>query len=186
MHHVMIIKETIKDPVEQGSMHSVAVQFDQRNSQFVNLQATADGSLLFSFRILDSACAVKGSKLRPREKRRHFVHVESALYNRLVMCDWPQKNLQLFLPASQIKGWKTAALILLTFNRITTDKWRCLVNIRDSYSMAGLDWRQVEMNMKLKEKQAGRYAAKLNQKMPVYKNYAGVISLQKSHEIMGG
>lgn len=190
MHHTMLVKETIKDPEIPGSTHSVCVEFNPKNSQFVNLEGLADGSLLFSFRILESACAVRGNKLHPREKRRNFINVESALFDKLVLCDWPRKDLQLFLPASRTNGWKTVALILLTFNKISTEKWRCLVNMKGSDSIAGLDWRQVEtnINMATREKQQGmKFVAKLPAKMPlVYKNQAGVVSLQKSDEITRG
>lgn len=52
--------------------------------------------------------------------------------------------MQLLLPAARIRGWKTVALILLTFNRISLEKWCDLVNMKGEQSVAGLDWRQVE------------------------------------------
>lgn len=144
LHQALQVKETIKDPIEDGIAHSVRIQFDSWNSQFANLEGTPDGSLLLSLRMLESACAVRGSKLHPQEKRYRFVQVESALYDRLALCEWRQKTVQLLLPAARIRGWKTVALILLTFNRISLEKWCDLVNMKGEQSVAGLDWRQVE------------------------------------------
>lgn len=56
--------------------------------------------------------------------------------------------LQLRLPASHIRGWKTVATFLLTFARVTRESWLGLVNLQEPWSVAGLNWRQIEKKMR--------------------------------------
>lgn len=65
--------------------------------------------------------------------------------------------LQLRLPASRIRGWKTVAMFLLTFARVTRESWLGLVNLQEPPSVVGLNWRQVEKKMR-SDGRKGKYA----------------------------
>lgn len=54
--------------------------------------------------------------------------------------------LEVVLPRERVRGWKTVALILATFGRISARTWRWIVDLdlRDGPVVAGLDWRVVE------------------------------------------
>lgn len=65
--------------------------------------------------------------------------------------------LQLRLPASRIRGWKTVAMFLLTFARVTRESWLGLVNLQEPPSVVGLNWRQIEKKMR-SEGRKGKYA----------------------------
>ncbi|KAL3468402.1 hypothetical protein BJX64DRAFT_282575 [Aspergillus heterothallicus] len=72
---------------------------------------------------------------------------DSRLYNDFYMCRWSEQHLELLLPAERVVGWKTAALILKTFQRITPENWCHLVSLRRTPKVAGLDWREIERTL---------------------------------------
>lgn len=62
--------------------------------------------------------------------------------------------LQLRLPESRIRGWKTVAMILLTFGRVTRESWLGIVNMQDPPDVAGLNWRQIEQRIRSEMKRS--------------------------------
>ncbi|KAB8229122.1 uncharacterized protein BDW43DRAFT_315293 [Aspergillus alliaceus] len=166
----MILREIIIDPTRKHTFWNYSVQLDAANMHFVNLEGLADGSLILSVRIRSSACTVRGSKMSVKEKISGFTppRVQSKLYNDLYCCDWPRQRLQLFLPEERLVEWKTVALIVKSFGRITADQWSDMVWMKDRPSVAGLNWRAIE-DIKIDEKKLTHLKAKGKQNHAVAK-----------------
>ncbi|KAL4906570.1 hypothetical protein BDW74DRAFT_176887 [Aspergillus multicolor] len=153
----MTLRETIGDPTMAKASYSIALLLKSRMMDFVNLKGLADNSLLLSFRMQSSFCAATGKdRVIFKEKVQGFSsnRLESRLYNDFYSCKWSQQNLELLLPADRIMGWKTVALVLKTFKRITPENWCHMVKLRNKPSVAGLDWMAIEnkvMPAKLEE-----------------------------------
>ncbi|KAE8376334.1 hypothetical protein BDV26DRAFT_282702 [Aspergillus bertholletiae] len=142
----MILHEIINDPTRKYTFWNFRVQLDAANLHFMNLEGLADGSLILTVRIRSSTCTVSGNMMSVKEKVSGFTprRLESKLYNGLYLCDWPRQTLQIFLPEERLVEWKTVALILKSFGRITADQWSDMVWMKDRPSVAGLDWRAIE------------------------------------------
>ncbi|KAE8413000.1 hypothetical protein BDV36DRAFT_300337 [Aspergillus pseudocaelatus] len=147
----MILREIINDPARKYTFWNFSVQLDAANLHFMNLEGLVDGSLILTVRIRSSACALKGSMISVKEKISGFAppYLESKLYNVLYLCDWSRQTLQLFLPEERLVEWKTVALILKSFGRITADQWSDMVWMKDRPSVAGLNWRAIEKDIKI-------------------------------------
>ncbi|KAE8349274.1 hypothetical protein BDV28DRAFT_141572 [Aspergillus coremiiformis] len=167
----MILREIINDPTRKYTFWYFSVQLDAANMHFVNLEGLADGSLILSLRIRSSACAVRGSKMSVKEKISGFAppRLQSKLYNDLYLCDWPRQRLQLFLPEERLVEWKTVALILKSFGRITANQWSDMVWMKDRPSVAGLNWKAIEEDIKIDEKKLINLKAKGKQTCGVAK-----------------
>ncbi|KAL2812878.1 hypothetical protein BJX63DRAFT_432383 [Aspergillus granulosus] len=142
--------ETIEDPTVPKGSYSICLILDTKKMRFVNLKGLLNNSLLLSMRMRTSACAAEGrSKMLYKEKFQGFSpnRFNSRLYNDFYMCRWSEQYLELLLPAERIVGWKTAALILKTFQRITPENWCHLVNLRRTPKVAGLDWKEIERTL---------------------------------------
>ncbi|GAB1206607.1 hypothetical protein APSETT445_005297 [Aspergillus pseudonomiae] len=149
--NAMILREIIHDPTRKYTFWNFSVQLDAANLHFRNLEGLADGSLILTVRIRSSACTARGSMMSVKEKISGFAppRLESKLYNDLYLCDWPRQTLQLFLPEERLVEWKTVALILKSFGRITADQWSDMVWMEDRPSVAGLNWRAIEKDIKI-------------------------------------
>lgn len=144
IERTVILREKIPGSDPHAMFCKTYVQLNSENSTFVNLQGLPDNSLLLSIRI-DKA----GRHLKPQQKYRCYWpdQERSKLYTDLVQCNWPQMTVHLILPAPRIKGWKTVALIVWTFRRISTHTWSWMVSLRDPPPVAGLNWREIEMGL---------------------------------------
>ncbi|KAF7592721.1 Alpha-amylase A type-1/2 [Aspergillus hancockii] len=163
--NAMILRETIHDSSRKYTSWTFSAQLDVVNMHFGNLEGLADGSLILSVQIKSSACAVKGSKISVKEKISGFApsRLESRLYNDLYLCDWPRQCLQLFLPEERLVEWKTVALILKSFGRITADQWSDIVWMKNRPSVAGLNWRAIEEEIMNDENESADLKAKEKQ-----------------------
>lgn len=121
--------------------------------QFENLKGLPNNDLLLSFRMRSSFCCAWGkNKMTYKEKYLGFTpnKLESRLYNDFYQCDWPEQHLELLMPADRIMGWKTVALILKTFKRISAENWCHMVKIGKKKKfprVAGLDWMAIEADV---------------------------------------
>ena len=136
-----MLREKIPGPDWRENSYETYVQLNSENSTFVNLEGLFDNSLRLSVRV-DAV----GKRLMAQDKWFGFYHEEekSLLYNDLVQCDWSEVTLQLHLPASRIHAWKTVALVLRTFRRISRETWEWMVNLDKPPVVAGLNWIDVE------------------------------------------
>ncbi|KAE8146444.1 hypothetical protein BDV25DRAFT_169895 [Aspergillus avenaceus] len=151
----MILREVINEPRWKYTFWYFSVQIDAANMHFVNLEGLPDGSLILSVRLRSSACAVYGNTMKVKEKISGFAlpPVRSRLYHDLYHCNWPQMNLQIYLPEEKLVEWKTVALILKSFGRVTVDQWSDMVwNMKNRPSVAGLNWRAIEKEIREDEK----------------------------------
>lgn len=139
---MVILREKIPGPNPREMSCKTYLQLNSQNSTFVNLQGLADNSLLLTVRI-DKA----GKYLKPQQKYRcYWPEIgESRLYSDLVLCNWQHKMLRLRLPEPRVKDWKTVALILRTFRRISGSTWSWMINMEDPPAVAGLDWSELGM-----------------------------------------
>ncbi|KAB8074019.1 hypothetical protein BDV29DRAFT_191332 [Aspergillus leporis] len=167
----MILREVINDTSRKYTTWTFSVKLDVVNMHFLNLEGLADGSLILSVRIKDSACAVKGSKMSVKEKISGFARprLESKLYTDLYLCDWPRQCLQLFLPEERLVEWKTVALILKSFGRITVEQWSDMVWMKNRPSVAGLNWRAIEEEIMIDENKLSDLKAKGTQSSAIAK-----------------
>ncbi|KAL2868004.1 uncharacterized protein BJX67DRAFT_380557 [Aspergillus lucknowensis] len=151
------LRETVEDPTILKGTYSICLVLDTKKMRFENLIGLPNRSLLLTFRMRTSICAVQGRrKMLYKEKFEGFSASPpySKLYNDFYLCDWSEQRLELLLPAERIVGWKTAALILKTFQRITPESWCHLVNMRHPPSLAGLDWREIERTLMPEKEEA--------------------------------
>ncbi|RAQ73726.1 amylase [Aspergillus flavus] len=169
--NAMILREIINDPTRKYTFWNFSVQLDAANLHFMNLEGLADGSLILTVRIRSSACAVRGSMISVKEKISGFAppRLKSKLYNDLYLCDWPRQTLQLFLPEERLVEWKTVALILKSFGRITADQWSDMVWMKDRPSVAGLNWRAIARDVKIYKNRLAELKAKGKQKYAIGK-----------------
>ncbi|KAL4890815.1 hypothetical protein BDV59DRAFT_204066 [Aspergillus ambiguus] len=150
----LILRETIRDPTRRYTFWKFGVEINYEHMEFGNMIGLADSSLLLSLRLKKEACGVKGNMLMVKEKNSGFArtNLESRLNDKLYLCDWPEKYLEIFLPEEKLVGWKTVALIAKTFNRITVDQWSDIVWMKSTPPVAGLDWRALEYEVMEEEK----------------------------------
>ncbi|KAJ5808636.1 hypothetical protein N7474_009905 [Penicillium riverlandense] len=69
---------------------------------------------------------------------------EGPLFEQLLDNYSREKILRLHIPDTRHKGWKTIALILLTYRKIDLPTWHRLVTSEKLTEIAGLNWRLVE------------------------------------------
>ncbi|KAL4747929.1 hypothetical protein BDW72DRAFT_206072 [Aspergillus terricola var. indicus] len=143
----MTLRETIGDPTVAKASYSIAFLLKSKMIDFVNLQGLSDNSLLLSLRMQPSFCTATGKgRITYKEKYQGFSpnRLESRLYNDFYSCNWFEQHLELLLPAERIMGWKTVALVLKTFQRITPENWCHMVKLRNRPGVAGLNWMAIE------------------------------------------
>lgn len=153
----MIIKQNYRDletwPLVQ---FMTAVFFNQNNTTLVNLEGLADNSLLLTFRLnstgssntkpnlkVEKAQLGPSGKLKARYRDNAFIIKKTPFFNAFADWNGEEKILQLFLPESRIKSWKTVALILLTSREINTNIWHRLVTNGRLKDLAGFDWTRI-------------------------------------------
>lgn len=149
--HEMTLRETVNgNPRANPSIARYDVHLDLKNSRLLNLEGLADSSILLALEIRPEACKIRGHGLRLETKVWSFrpPYADSKLHDEFYLCDWPTMILQVHLPESRIRGWKTIATLLLTFGRVTQENWRSIVNIQDGPAVAGLIWRHIEQRMR--------------------------------------
>lgn len=141
VEQMVILREKLPGPDPHEMSCKTYVQLNLKNSSFVNLQGLEDNSLLLSIQINKA-----GKDLKPQQKyNRYWPDIaRSKVYSDLVKCSWSHMMLHIVLPESRIRGWKTVALILRTFRRISADTWNWLVRLEDPPAVKGLDWREIE------------------------------------------
>ncbi|KAJ5986264.1 hypothetical protein N7451_010629 [Penicillium sp. IBT 35674x] len=161
----MFIKQKVRDPeVWPDIQHESLVQFNQRNSTFINLEGLAGNSLKFTYMInppkvkmktssssiTEDICGRTGAKLRTCHQWYGWETGtdgnEGPLYQYLMDCNGEQ-ILQLHFPNDRIEGWKSVAMILLTYRKINPVIWHHLRTKTSCCELAGFDWVQVEDRM---------------------------------------
>ncbi|OJJ51282.1 hypothetical protein ASPZODRAFT_351084 [Penicilliopsis zonata CBS 506.65] len=158
--HLMIIREQIPVPGGGRTKHSesmVSVHFDTRLTRFKNLRGLEDGSLLFSFEMPGKAHPRFGNGLHVKHKCLGFdaETPKSRLYTRLAKCGWANKQFQLYIPVQRTRGWKTVALILLTFDVISYKDWEKLIMADQPIPVPGLDWAEIEQQLAMEKEVNG-------------------------------
>lgn len=144
----VIIREMIPGPNPYEKSCKTYIQLNSDNSTFMNIKGLPDNSIQLTIRI-DKA----GKYLKPQQKYMCYWPGlgESKLYNDLVLCDWPEMTLSLRLPEARVKDWKTVALILRTFRRISKSTWNWFIALEDPPAVAGLDWERIESELRRDE-----------------------------------
>ncbi|KAL2812803.1 hypothetical protein BDW59DRAFT_167711 [Aspergillus cavernicola] len=154
--NTMILRETVEDPDDREATYTICLTIDTKDMEFLNLKGLPNNSLLLSLRLRSSFCAATGkNKLPYKEKYQRFSPhcFQSKLYNEFYHCDWSQQHLELRLPAERIKGWKTVALILKTFKRISAENWCHIMGIKKPPGVAGLEWMAMESELMLEKEE---------------------------------
>lgn len=153
----MILKQDAYDPEPCPPLQFMtAVFFNESNTTFVNLEGLADNSLLLTFRLNSANSSNMEPKLQVEKKqqgisgklkikyRDHaFTTNKTPFFKAFAGWDRQEKILQLRLPETRIKSWKTVALILLTYREINTSIWHRMVNDGRLRDLAGFDWTRV-------------------------------------------
>ncbi|KAL5343294.1 hypothetical protein BJX70DRAFT_393864 [Aspergillus crustosus] len=143
----MTLREKVDDPTVPKAAYTIYLTLDSNMWHFVNLKGLPNMSLLLSLRMRSSFCIATGrSKLQYREKFQGFSanRVDSKLYNNFYCCKWSEQHLELLLPRERIKGWRTAALILKTFKRISPENYCHMLKLGRAQTVQGLDWSAIE------------------------------------------
>lgn len=148
--HEMTLRETVgNDPRANPAATRYDVHLNPKNSCLLNLEGLADNSIMLTVEIRDEACKTRGHGLRLETKAWSFrpTYTDSKLHNEFYLCDWPRMILRIHLPESRFWGWKTVAMLLVTFERLTWDGLRIVADIKDM-TLADLNWRQIEQSMR--------------------------------------
>jgi hypothetical protein len=170
----MILKQKIRlSGIWPRVQQKTVMYANQANSVFVNLQGLADNSILLTFKMLPrchhdhhhhrqtmetmnlktkqpSQNQDKSLQSTPpriwRQVRGFFPGLidEGPLFEELLENYSREKILRLHIPDTRHKGWKTIALILLTYRKIDLPTWHRLVTSEKLTEIAGLNWRLVE------------------------------------------
>ncbi|GAB1211457.1 hypothetical protein ATERTT37_000572 [Aspergillus terreus] len=180
--NALILREIINDPTRRYTFWKFSVQIDLEHMEFGNLIGLPDCSLLLSLRLKPEACAVKGNMMKVKEKVSGFAptYLESRLDNDLYLCDWPEKRLDIFLPEEKLVGWKTVALIMKTFGRISAAQWSDMVWMKGTPPVAGLDWRALEHAV-MEEEEAGCMGAQESLKCSNTKHNCVIAAKEINH-----
>ncbi|KAJ6092635.1 hypothetical protein N7486_007924 [Penicillium sp. IBT 16267x] len=158
----MFLKQKVRDSkLWPRIQHETLMQFNQRNSTFLNLEGLAGNSLLFTFKINPPDTKTKtssgsstehiwgctGAKLKTCHESYGWAidsnGKEGPLYQYLMNCS-NEQILQLRLPSDRIEGWKSVAMILLTHRKINPVIWNRLRMKMRYPEVAGFDWTKVE------------------------------------------
>ncbi|CAL5870169.1 uncharacterized protein PFLUO_LOCUS4404 [Penicillium psychrofluorescens] len=167
----MILKQKIRlSGIWPRVQQKTVMYTNQANSIFVNLQGLADNAILLTFKMLpplpppsssddgDDGPESETTKQKPVQKfaeqtPRIWRQVrgfcpglvdEGPLFEELLESYSHEKILRLHIPGGRHKGWKTIALILLTYRKIDLPTWHRLVTSEKLTEIAGLNWRLVE------------------------------------------
>ncbi|KAJ5735465.1 uncharacterized protein N7483_000590 [Penicillium malachiteum] len=158
----MHLKQKLRHPeLWPDIQHETWIEFNLRNSVFVNLEGLKDNSLLFTFKINspdtwhENGCLAGGPKRchsGVKFKIRHQVSGwiadakddKGPLFNHLINCPCEESILQLRFSSDRIRGWKTAALVLLTYRQIDTRIWHRIRDELNLFDIAGLNWALVQ------------------------------------------
>ena len=85
--------------------------------------------------------------LRVRTLETGFINEErkaiGPLYQNIEHIAGRDKVLQLHFPRSRIRGWKTVALVLLTYRKITVPRWHYIATTQSRGGIEGLSWATV-------------------------------------------
>ena len=154
IRHELTLRETIGDPKIISTATQYAVHLNPRNSRLININGLPDNSLQVSLEIRPEACSVRGHRLRLETKIWSFrpAYVESKLHEEFYRCSWPTMFLRLYLPQSRIRGWKTVAMLLLTFGQLKMDNWFTMMGMEESYPVAGMNLMIVEQQIRSDDK----------------------------------
>lgn len=147
--HEMTLRETVGgDPRVNPTATRYDVHLNPKNSRLLNLEGLADNSIMLTIEIRPEACKARGHGLRLETKVWSFrpAYTDSKLHNEFYLCDWPRMILRVHLPESRFWGWKTVAMLLVTFERLTWGGLRIVADIK-GMTVADLNWRQVEQSM---------------------------------------
>ncbi|KAL4875939.1 hypothetical protein BJY04DRAFT_223554 [Aspergillus karnatakaensis] len=150
----MTLREKVDDTGTPKAAYTIYLTLDSKMWHFENLKGLPNMSLLLSLRMRSSFCIASGrNKLQYREKFQGFSpnRVDSKLYNNFYNCTWTEQHLQLLLPRERIKGWRTAALILKTFKRISPENYCHMLRLGMKQTVQGLNWSAIESEIMPKE-----------------------------------
>lgn len=148
--HDMKLCETVGDPTYISTATQYTVHLNLRNARLLNIQGQDDNSLQVTLEMRPEACSMSGHGLRLETKVWSFqpAYIESKLHEAFYQCSWDRIVLQLSLPESRIHGFKTVAMFLVTFGRLKWDAWAAMVQMQNSSYVAGLNWLNVEQQIK--------------------------------------
>lgn len=166
-----------KNGAKNGKTKSKSCCSGGTTLQFQNLIGLEDNSLLLTLtlqttpspsipRTLSSA-ATEGEKTgrREREAKASKIHTKHRInnFNTTLEKSLLQENLhlpllraqqktkvqmQVFLPAERLHSWRTVALIVRTFRRVSAEQWCRLIHLKSvpcrPPGVGGLDWRGLE------------------------------------------
>ena len=148
--HEMTLRETVcGGPRAISTATRYDVHLNPKNSRLLNLEGLLGDSVLLTIEIRPEACRTRGHGLRLQTKVSSFIpaYTDSKLHNEFYLCDWSKIILRVHLPVSRFWGWKTVAMLLATFERLTWGDLRIVADIKDM-AVAGLNWRQIERRMR--------------------------------------
>lgn len=140
------LTEKVRDQeIWPETLHKEAICLTRSNSIFVNLEGLNDRSILFSFQPKSSIKADLATKLKLCRQSHAFIYdvVDSPLCKAIVDCTGDNRTFRLRLPMDRHQGWRTIALILLTYRKIVPKTWYRIVTNNSLLDVAGFDWRHV-------------------------------------------
>jgi hypothetical protein len=143
--------EKVRNPeIGRETRHKEVLFLNQSNSSFLNLEGLNDNSLLLSFKPDPPMKVDLFKKIRHCQQSHDFVRhiVDNPLRNAIL--DHGSENRIFFLrvPKHCHHGWKTIALVLLTYRKISPKTWHRIVINRSLLDVAGFDWGHICQNLK--------------------------------------
>lgn len=152
--HEITLRETVSgDPHANPTATQYDVYLNPKNSRLLNLEGLADSSIMLTIEIRPEIYKTHGHGLRLETEIWSFrpAYTNSKLHNDFYLCDWPRMILRVHLPESRFWGWKTVAMLLVTFKQLTWGGLHIFADIKDM-TVADLNWRQIKQSMRNESK----------------------------------
>lgn len=139
-----LVEKAHNQAIWPETLHKETISLDLFNTGFLNLEGLNDGSILFSFRPESPIKIGAIHKLRICHQSHEFMSemLDSPLRKAIFDCVRDDRIFCLRLPNGQHHGWRTIALILLTYRKITPRSWYRIVVSESLGDIAGFDWKQ--------------------------------------------
>ena len=140
-----LVEKVRNQAIWPETRHKETISLNRFNSGFLNLEGLNDGSILLSFKPESPLKRGAIHRLKICHQSHEFISdmFDSPLRKAIFDCAKEDRIFCLRLPNGRHHGWRTIALILLTYRIITPKSWYRIVVNQSLGEVAGFDWKQI-------------------------------------------
>jgi len=140
-----LVEKARNQAIWPETLHKETISLSLFNTGFLNLEGLNDGSILLSFRPESPIKIGAIHKLKICHQSHEFISevLDSPLRKAIFDCVKEDRIFCLRLPNGRHHGWRTIALILLTYRKIKTKSWYRMVVNESLGDIAGFDWKKI-------------------------------------------